>query len=333
MRKIMMVLACALTLAGCAELHLTQETTDVFLQVGSVKDTPPAQDYAGHFATYAAMAAKAYEAVDDQGRVIGKPRDFGSANQKVRALLSDWTYVTGDYGPLCPGGGHQCSIIQGLEYQVWASRPRKDGACQTVALVFRGTDANSLGDWLSDLHWIIRLTPLNDQYEQVQQQTQEIIDRKIKTLRCFRKDTQIVSVGHSLGGGLAQQAAYMSRDIRKVYAFDPSVVTGALDPHSNLAQTRAGLEIERIYEHGEILAFPRLLVRSVLENSPCNPQIRVARFNLAEGSPVSQHSIVDLAAHLAMITDKQRRPKPLPKPKPEDLRDCSAAGTPAKPPA
>ena len=44
--------------------------------------------------------------------------------------------------------------------------------------------------------------------------------------------TQITAVGHSLGGGLAQLAAYSDPRIRRVYAFDPSMVTGyySVDP-------------------------------------------------------------------------------------------------------
>ena len=49
--------------------------------------------------------------------------------------------------------------------------------------------------------------------------------------------------------GLAQLAAYSDRRIRRVYAFDPSMVTGfySVDPPNRDRNVR-GLGIERVYE-------------------------------------------------------------------------------------
>ena len=58
----------------------------------------------------------------------------------------------------------------------------------------------------------------------------------------------------------AARGLFRSR-IRRVYAFDPSMVTGfySVDPPNRDRNVR-GLGIERVYEFGEVLAYPRLIM-------------------------------------------------------------------------
>jgi pimeloyl-ACP methyl ester carboxylesterase len=113
--------------------------------------------------------------------------------------------------------------------------------------------------------------------------------------KCYRSGaTQIAAVGHSLGGGLAQLAAYSDPKIRRVYAFDPSMVTGyySVDPR-NRDENVKGLRMERIYEHGEILAYARYVMRQFIPLSPCDPRVVSVRFDVIHGSPIAQHSLTD----------------------------------------
>ena len=64
-------------------------------------------------------------------------------------------------------------------------------------IAFRGTDANEIGDWLTNLRWFIA-SPLFDQYDQVQKAVPDIID-KVNGEGCSPR--LIVATGHSLGGG------------------------------------------------------------------------------------------------------------------------------------
>ena len=67
----------------------------------------------------------------------------------------------------------------------------------------------------------LRATPVYDQYDQVRDHIGDFVAH-IEHDGCFRPGaTQITAVGHSLGGGLAQLAAYADPKIRRVYAFDP----------------------------------------------------------------------------------------------------------------
>ena len=79
---------------------------------------------------------------------------------------------------------------------------------------------------------------------------------------------KLVSTGHSLGGGLAQQFAYAHcvdarvPRVSKVYAFDPSPVTGFFSVKRAVRNiNRKHLRIDRIYERGEILAIVRSMMR------------------------------------------------------------------------
>jgi pimeloyl-ACP methyl ester carboxylesterase len=178
------------------------------------------------------------------------------------------------------------------------------------------------------LHWLVRLLPLYDQYEQVQDYTPEFVER-IAWEPCFAKGTtQIIAVGHSLGGGLAQQAAYVNPRIRQVYAFDPSIVTGSTDTNvrQHWDEYVPGLNIERVYEHGEILAYLRFLQRHLMPPTACNPQIRSIRFHALHGTMTEQHRLSGLTAallHLSSETSVRAKKSDLPAPSPTD---CTATG-------
>ena len=102
------------------------------------------------------------------------------------------------------------------------------------------------------------------------------------------KPIRIITTGHSLGGGLAQHFAYAFKQpdssthgptVNEVFAYDPSPVTGwfsVKDPPRTYNAT--GLAIHRIFEHGEILAYIRLLT-SRLFISRVNPAIWQYRYN------------------------------------------------------
>lgn len=179
-----------------------------------------------------------------------------------------------------------------LYFEVWerlAANPVE------VAVVFRGT--RELKDWWSNARWITRFIPIGwDQYNLVRRETPNVVTRA----RARHPNASIKTTGHSLGGGLAQQAAYAHPDIKSVVAFDPSPVTGYRSvPQPARTTNQQGIIIFRVYEHGEILAYIRTFIRRLLPLSETNPSITEVRFNLSQGDPVRQHSMVDLAKDMA----------------------------------
>ena len=112
-----------------------------------------------------------------------------------------------------------------------------------------------------------------------------------------------------MGGGLAHEFAYsLPADpnvprVKKVYAFDPSPVTGFYSVDEGLRTTNSeSLDIDRIYERGEILAFFRALTNLVYPPSKSKPAIRQVRYNLFyTHNPFAGHSMADLAFRLDKV--------------------------------
>ena len=296
-------------LAGCAGLHLDQEPDQVIQRTegeNNYAERQSAGPVAARVLPYALLAEQSYDpTVYATHRIAPRPTacdvdnpkecDAGADDHRAARWLDEWRYIwscngPGECGVLTPGQGERVS--DGLGVQIWA---RKGVRCSEVVIAFRGTVGGDKGDWESNLHWILRAFPIYDQYEQVRDHIGDFIGH-IERDKCYRAgSTEIIAVGHSLGGGLAQLAAYSDRRIRRVYGFDPSMVTGfySVDP-PNRDRNVQGLGIERIYELGEVLAYGRLIMLHYIPLSPCNPRVVSVRFRVFHGAPISLHSLTDL---------------------------------------
>jgi hypothetical protein len=212
-----------------------------------------------------------------------------------------------------------------LQLEVW----EKQSLPPIIAVVFRGTEANRWGDWQANFRWFLRFVPwFRDQYIVVSEKVGEAVLHKIQGElergNAKYRDAQIVSTGHSLGGGLAQHLAYSFPDIKdadgklmtrvsNVYGFDPSPVTGWYSVPRELRQINArGLHIDRIFEHGEILSYVRLILRYLNPPQEKDPSIREIRYNFVPSiNPFSSHSMRLIACEL--IRANGQSPPPLQK--------------------
>ena len=212
---------------------------------------------------------------------------------------------------------------QGLYIEVW-EKPTPP----TIAVVFKGTQFTSLRDWRANLRWFTRFIPgFTDQYTLLSKRFGLEFVNRLAT-RPPAPDASpptitVVATGHSLGGGLAQHFAYslprsaangatMPR-VSHVYAFDPSPVTGWYSVESTLRRDNArGLVIDRVFEHGEVLAYVRLAQSYVQPPSAADPGIREIRYNFIQSlDAVSSHSMVLLACNLAQAARKAQPPPAL----------------------
>jgi hypothetical protein len=198
----------------------------------------------------------------------------------------------------------QTIAISHLRVEVWVNPIRK-----SVAVAFGGTVFKSGKDWKSNLRWFIPFH--NDEYTDIVKKFgpafgEEFVKRREEPQWAFLKDAEIFSTGHSLGGGLAQQFAYalpahaaLPR-VKKVFAFDPSPVTGFYSlPVAAREYNSRDLSIDRIYERGEILAFLRSIESFVYPPTAKAPVIRQVRYNLFYAhNPIAGHSITELACSL-----------------------------------
>jgi hypothetical protein len=293
-----------------------------------VQTTEHAKAYASLYVPYAKMA---YVAYTDTGYLDGnhcpnfvrnRPKDDDDRlRERWVGDLRDggWNCLFGRIGPQCPQLQPNCKAVDGLELHVWGRF--KNRACTEVAVALRGTDKNDIGDWVSNLRWFLKSPSQSDQYDQVREHIADIVTRA-KNKGCQR--ATFVAVGHSLGGGLAQHAAYGHPDLRYVYAFDPSPVTGLFDFAAAFRQDNTrGHGIDRVYEGGEILALPRAIIAIVFPPSECGPRIRTVRFNtIPLGSPTQQHSMASLTNNMIAMPPKPGGPAPIPIGLPDAAR-CS----------
>ena len=296
-------------LSGCAGLHLDQQPDQV-IQRTEGEDNYAERQKAGPVAArvlpYALLAEQSYDSEVYRSRratpratacVADDPKDCAARvdDQRVARWLDEWRYVwscsgADECGVQTAGPGER--VADGLGVQIWA---RKGVRCPEAVIAFRGTMGGNKGDWESNFHWILRAFPIYDQYEEVRDHVGDFIGH-IERDNCYREGvTEVVAVGHSLGGGLAQLAAYSDHRIRRVYAFDPSMVTGyySVDPPHRDRNVQ-GLRMERIYEFGEVLAYGRLIMLHYIPLSPCNPRVVSVRFRVFQGAPIALHSLTDL---------------------------------------
>lgn len=209
-----------------------------------------------------------------------------------------------------------------LQLEIW----EQQSSPPAVAVIFRGTEAQRVRDWISNFRWFLRFIPgYRDQYVLVSEKVGAAVLNKIKA-QLEKGDTRyrnvrIVSAGHSLGGGLAQHLAY-SLPVEKgpdgatlprvsaVYGFDPSPVTGWYSVPQQLREKNAqGLHIERIFEHGEILSYTRLILRYLNPPQEKDPAIREIRYNFVRSlNPFSSHSMRLIACELIRSNGQSTAP-------------------------
>lgn len=240
------------------------------------------------YADCAVLSANIYNMYKEQ-----KYMDYDEAKNSKYRISTNWVELT-DLN-IDRVGNIQDNKL-GIE--VW-----KNSEYKLVAIVFRGT-VKGINSWIANLHWIIRWLPIRDQYDEIR----EIVPLIISELNeLLTQGYQIISTGHSLGGGLAQHANYLNESIKNSFVFNSSPVTGwsDVDPEER-EKNVTGSRIYRMYERGEILHNLRFFINiSYLMNPKPNqdPFFVEHRLNLMRTGAVTSHGIQPLAYGLRDIVN------------------------------
>lgn len=182
--------------------------------------------------------------------------------------------------------GVGCKAVGGLYYETFVYR-LPDGPITQAFIVFRGTENYSgqlLPDWEANLAMALNLEP--QQFVQVRIGLKEIV-RKLKK---DAPNVEIYTAGHSLGGSMAQLAAYMSEDVKIAYAFNTSPVSGwtwlrkqQSENPGEVVMPRKDPPIIRVMQDDEALGFIR-----VFSNAANSTVRRTGRTDVALDFPSSR---------------------------------------------
>jgi Lipase (class 3) len=278
-----------------------QDRNQVFFRAPGeryLKDSAPAKTEAERDLPFALMSQAAYQRIPDEKH----PSSEECLNADKELENAKWT-IWGDF----VDDELQKKIRKyHLRVEVWSNAEAKK-----VVVAFGGTEFSDWRDWLANLRWFMPWH--EDQYTVVvkgfgpafvnEYVKKRDSDPDYKFLR--DPETRLLSTGHSLGGGLAQQFAYSLKAkenvplVKRVYVFDPSPVTGFYRVEEALRTDNSkALQIDRIYERGEILALLRSLESFAYPETKCNPAIRQVRYSLFSKAPITGHSISTFAFKL-----------------------------------
>lgn len=245
----------------------------------------PLPDVDGHAAAllpYAALATEVYCSA-----VVEQKPDPGECRNDLLAEAHGWKLLKRYPADLV--GPHN---FHGMIFASYY-RERGPAAAPEIAIAFRGTDFKSPADWHANLRWFL---PGRDQYDvlaelvpQVVRESKELAERDLAALGRNRltQGWQIVTTGHSLGGGLAQMFAYKSSEVNGAVAFDPSPVTAFTSCVAD-SEVNCNVPVWRVYERGEVLSYVRAATRLFYMLSE---NITELEFNLMGGNPILNHSI------------------------------------------
>ena len=198
----------------------------------------------------------------------------------------------------CSKNVDSCFNGDGLFYETYVLRGSEGGYIEKAVVAYRGTESTPdqrFHDWSSNFAAAIGLEP--KQYKLARERLPKLINQ-LKLEGNPNKPPLIYAVGHSLGGGLAQQAGYLSGDIKEVYTFNTSPVTNWSYLRMYGLIERGYPVIHRIYNGGEGLAG----IRSIATASTAT---RYGRHDVGiqfgEKSIVGGHSMKVLACGFAQV--------------------------------
>ena len=279
----------------------------------------PASKWAAMHLPYAAMSANVYERLHTQSVSTHTLDDLSRvpcSEIKWPVSIKNWTRWWNFPDETLRKTLHDSN----MHVEVW----EKLDIEPEIVIVFEGTVFTSKDHWKANLRWFLRFLPkYQDQYiiasESIAAAFHKIIsstpdkynyDASSGQLRLANgKPIKLTTTGHSLGGGLAQQFAYafpqnatppQGPKINQVFAFNASPVTGWFStPNPPRDYNATGLEVYRVFEHGEILAYIRIFTSNLASKTE-HPKFSIYRFNFAKSPDViGSHSMASLACGLA----------------------------------
>lgn len=155
--------------------------------------------------------------------------------------------------------GPACLDQAGLYYETYV-HVDKLGAIDEAVIAFRGTEnrwGQYFDDWSANLVAALGFEPR--QHALVRSHIPTLVGRIIAQSNAPSRPIKIYATGHSLGGGLAQEAGYLRPEILEAFTFNTSPVTNWSYLRRHKAVANDYPIFHRIYNGGEFLEVPRFI--------------------------------------------------------------------------
>lgn len=196
-----------------------------------------------------------------------------------------------------------CVDEGGLYYETYIHEAKAPNArVDTVVIAFRGTEnsANQIvADWSANFAAALGFEP--SEYRTARLAMDALVEDLLSRYTVNGKQPDLYAVGHSLGGGLAQQLGYMRPEVKTVFTFNTTPVT-------NWSSLRLIGQVKNNYptiyrlEHGgEFLSLPRGVATAMTSS-------RFGRFDyqvqIEEKSLFGGHAVAVFACRFAELIAK-----------------------------
>lgn len=246
----------------------TMELRDGDRQVPPLKDD--AYAYIDQFALMALFSKMVYHRFQEEQVRSSETACLDDVGRHPLRSLYDDTNTNGRWR-LWEDGKRGCYAEGGLFLETYVYYPAGAGTqgngFTRAVIVFRGTEngqTQRTADWTTNLAGAFGFKPT--QYVAASQQ----VDKIVAELNARHPGgLPIYAAGHSLGGGLAQMAAYWNKNIHAAYAFNSTPVTGwtwiyrQRREEDKLALMNGDPTIYRISQRSEVLQALRAVSTAV----------------------------------------------------------------------
>ena len=153
----------------------------------------------------------------------------------------------------------------GLYYETYVYE-REAGKLEEAVIAFRGTEnrpGQMFNDWRSNIAAFFGFEPA--QYAVARTHMVPLIDELAAVLEPGGQEIRIYITGHSLGGGLAQQTGYLSKNVNEVFTFNTTPVTNWSRLRLLKLVKNAYPIFHRVYHGGEFLEKIRFIATSATD--------------------------------------------------------------------
>ncbi|WP_332855384.1 DUF6792 domain-containing protein [Duganella sp. S19_KUP01_CR8] len=204
--------------------------------------------------------------------------------------------------PTEPGESPCMKDSNGLFYETYVYRD-ENGTIEEAVIAFRGTEnrkGQAVPDWITNASAPFGFEPA--QYKTAREHIPALIERLTNATK-GNSQIKIYAVGHSLGGGLAQQAGHLSNDVLEVFTFNTSPVTNWTYLRRNGLVKQGYPIVHRLYHGGEALETARFVTTSATTASYGRHEIGV---QFGEREFAKGHSMKILACNFGRILSRKK---------------------------